>query len=70
MSDRDALHAYIDRLSEDEVRSLWQRIQCEEMYPRPTLTAEEKAAVDRGLEASAEGRRVSLEEARRRFGLA
>jgi hypothetical protein len=69
MTAREALREYIDRLSDDEVETLWHRIQCEDKFPPEPLTPSELAEVERALEASREGRSVSLAEARRRFGL-
>ena len=56
MMAREALRQYIEQLSDEEVRSLWDRIQCEEAYPPEPLTPEEIASIERGIADSEAGR--------------
>ena len=69
MTEREDLRDYIDSLTEEDARALWQCIQCEEAYPPQPLTLEQIEQVTRSMEAGAAGDRISLDEARRRFGI-
>ena len=71
MTAKQALLDYIETLPEEELESLWQRIQleAEEYSNLAPPTEEQLAAVRRGLEQLESGQRISHDEVLRRLGL-
>lgn len=72
MSVKQDLREYIEALSDEEARSLWDRIRCDdyEWSKRPPLSAEDIAMIEESLADIAAGRVYTIGEMRKMFGLA
>lgn len=72
MSVKQELRAYIEALSDEEARSLWDRIRCDdyEWSKREPLSAEDMAMIEESLADLAAGRYYTHDEVRQMFGLA
>lgn len=70
MSVKQELREYIEALRDEEARSLWDRIRCDdyEWSKREPLSAEDIASLERGLQDEAAGRLTRHDEVRRMFG--
>ena len=71
MSVKQELREYIEVLSDEEARSLWDRIRCDdyEWSKREPLSAEDMAMIEESLADLAAGRVYTVAEMRKMFGL-
>ncbi len=71
MSVKQELRDYIDGLSDEEARSLWDRIRCDdyEWSVQQPLSEDDRASIWRGIADADAGRMMSHGDVKQKFGL-
>lgn len=67
VSVRQALHAYIDALDEDDLRTVWDWLQSGGTIEFAPLTDDQRASIERGREQSRRGGTIPHAEVLQRF---